>query len=253
MAITITYDNLSFTYPNLSLVPELPFGFDGSNIRRGRTAEILKITGILRKDDAESLIDIYRSWRNDKLLEEDPQKTGEVGVAILVSGEDVGFNWTSKLCWFNKSPDIAYAGIYTKVTIEVVDAEQALEVLLEEEQDKEEDGIDLGTITINGAVITLLSRPYNYTGLPQVSRNPAGAHIISGQLTLEEIEDIEGWVTDSDLSLLESWLNTTTAMTPSNNDWFPTEWQKPTAKNRLVNGNQTLTYDVKLQRVKIKG
>lgn len=253
MTITITYDSLSFTYPNLSLVPELPFGFDGSNVRRGRTAEMLKITGILFKEDAETCIDIYRAWRDDKLPEEDPQKTGVVGATVLVSGEDIGFNWTDKPCWFNKSPDITYAGIYAKVTLEFVDAEQALEIMLEEEQDSEEDGLDLGTITINGAVITLLSRPYHYTDLPQLARNPAGAHVISGQLTLQEVKEIEGWVTDSDIALLESWLNTTTATTPAPNDWFPANWQKPTSKNRPVNGVQTLTHDVKLQLIKIKG
>jgi hypothetical protein len=253
MAFEITYDGTTFTYPNLSLSAELPFGFDGSNVRRGRTAEMLKITGVLLKEDAETLIDLYRAWRDEKILEEDPEKTGELGAVVLVSGEDIGFSWEQKQCWFNKAPDITYAGIYAKTTIEVVDAEQALQIIVEEEEDKEEDGIDLGTLTLGDAVITLLVRPENYGDLPQLQRNPAGAHVISGSLTLEEVKDVEGWVTETDLPLLESWLNTTIATTPAPNTWFPTNWQRPTAKKRTVESAIQTTYDVKLQLVKIKG
>jgi hypothetical protein len=253
MGFELSYDGSTFVYPNLSLAPELPFGFDGSNVRRGRTAEMVKITGLLLRDDAESLISIYQSWRDDKILEEDPQKTGELGAVVLVSGEDIGFLWEDNPCWFNKAPDIIYAGIYAKTSIELVDATQALQILVEEEEDKEEDGIDLGTLSLGGATITLLVRPKTYSDLPQLQRNPAGAHVISGSLTLEEVQDVEGWVTETDLPLLESWLNTTIATTPASNAWFPTNWQRPTAKKRTVNAAIETTYDVKLQLVKIKG
>lgn len=253
MAIEISYDGATFTYPNLSLTAELPFGFDGSDAKRGRTAEMLKVTGLLLKADAEALIDLYRAWRDVKVLEVDPKKSGVVGEVVLVSGEDVGFNWTNKQCWFNKAPDIAYAGIFAKVTVELIDAEQSLQIMAEEEQDSEEDGIDLGTLTLGGAVITLLVRPETYGDLPQLQRNPAGAHVISGSLTLEEVKDVEGWVIESDLPLLESWINTTIATTPDPNDWFPTSWQRPTAKKRTVSGTIETTYDVKFQLVKVKG
>jgi hypothetical protein len=249
MAIEISYDGDTFTYPNLSLTAELPFGFDGSDVRRGRTAEMLKVTGLLMRADAESLIDLYRAWRTDKLPEEDPEKSGQQGAVVLVSGEDVGFNWTNKPCWFSKAPDIAYAGIYAKVSVELVDAAQALEIMMEEKEDAEEDGIDHGTLTLNGAVITLKTYPNTYTSLPQLERNPAGAHVISGALTLVEVKEIDGWVSSTHLPLLTSWLNTTIGTTPVANAWFPVSWTKPKAEVRKTG----LTYDVQFQLIKIIG
>jgi hypothetical protein len=253
MAIEISYDGDTFTYPNLSLTAELPFGFEGSDAKRGRTAEMLKISGLLLKADAETLIDLYRAWRDDKILEEDPQKTGVIGAVVLVSGEDIGFNWTEKPCWFVNAPELSYAGIYAKVLITVVDAQQALEILIQEEEDSEETGIDYGTLEINGATITLTSYPETYEGLPKLARNPVGVHVISGSLSLDEVKEVEGWVSATDLELLTAWLNSTVAATPDPDTWFPVNWSKPTGKNRTISGTVTLTYDVNFELIKVKG
>lgn len=252
MAIELYYNGDIFTYPNLSLT-ELPFGFEDSEVKRGRTAETLNLTGLLLKEDAETLIDFYRSWRDDKIEEEDPQKTGVVGATVSVSGDGIGFEWVERLCWFSKAPELSDAGVFARVSISLVDAEQALEILVEENQDSEEDGIDLGALTLGGAVITLTSYPNSYQGLPQLDRNPAGAHVISGSLSLEEIQEVEGWVSATDLTLLTTWLNTTVAATPAVNSWFPVSWSRPSAENRTIDGTVTLTYNVQLQLIKIKG
>lgn len=248
MTIEISYSGVTFAYPNMRL-KELPFGFDGSNVKRGRSVEKLTLTGLLMREDAETLIDLYRSWRDDKIEEEDPQQTGVVGVCVLITATGLGFNWTSKECWFSKAPELKAAGIYANVSIELVDAEQALQVLMEDKEDSDEDGIEYGVITLGGAVINLTAYPNSYNDLPTLARNPAGAHIISGSLSLVEIKEVEGWVTDAHLTLLTSWLNTTVATTPSPGTWFPVNWTKPKAEIRKVG----LTYNVQLQLTKIKG
>lgn len=252
MTIELTYDGETFTYPNLCLT-ELPFGFEESDVKRGRTAEVLNLSGLLKREDAEAILVIYRNWRNDKIEEQDPQKTGVIGATVGVSGDGIGFEWIDRPCWFSKAPEITYAGIYARVSIGLVDAEQSLEVLVEEEEDSEEEGVDFGTFSLGGATINLTAYPNVYEGLPELSRNPAGAHVISGSLTLEEIKEIEGWVSSTDLSLLVSWLNTTIATTPAANSYFPTSWDRPSAKNRTIEGVVTLTYDIQIRLVKIKG
>lgn len=246
MAITASYSGSSVTFPNRLI--KSPFGFNESNTRRGRTAEILSIEGLLLRSEASSLVALFNLYRAAKITEEDPQKTGALGATVAVTGSGTGFSWTNRACWIDKAPSIVHAGAFVKVSVDFVDATQALEVLLQERDDADEDGMNLGTETLGSAVINLLAYPKSYEELPQISRNPAGVNVITGQLTLQEIKQIEGWVTEANKNNLESWLNTTIATTPAVNSWYPVEFQRPVAKTRFGN----TTYDVNLKLIKIK-
>jgi hypothetical protein len=247
-SVTVTFGTEAFEFPDFSLV-ELPFGFDSTDVTRGRTAETLALTGLLLRADAEAVVDLYRAWREVRVLEEDPKKSGAVGTTVAVTGEGIGFDWTNVPCWFSQAPEITYAGVYARVAVSFVDAAQALEIMMEEKEDADEDGLNYGTITLGGAVINLTSYPTSYTDFPQLDRNPVGIHVISGYLSLVEIQDVEGWVSDTDLALLTSWLNTTVMTTPAADSFFPVSWSRPKVEAR----KSGITFNIQMQLVKIKG
>jgi hypothetical protein len=244
--ITVSYS--THTVEIQDRLVKAPFSFNEANTRRGRTSEVLSIEGFMLRADAEALLNLFRAWRNVKITEEDPQKTGALGATVAVSGSGVGFSWINKACWIDNAPRIQDAGIFVRVSVDFVDATQALQVLLEERDDTDEDGMNLGTITLGTAVINLLSYPVTFDELPQPTRNPAGVHVITGKLTLQESKEIEGWVTETNKNNLETWINTVTASTPAVNTWFPVSYQKPVAKTRFGN----TTYDVNLKIIKIR-
>ena len=244
--ITLSYAGSTVTIPDR--LAKLPFAFNDSNVRRGRAAEMLSIDGFMLRQDALSVISLFKAWKDVKITEEDQQKTGAVGATVSVTGSGTGFSWTSRACWFEKSPTIQDAGVFVRLSVDLIDANQALQIMLEERDDADEDGISMGTITLGSAVINLLSYPVQYDELPEVSRNPAGVHVMTGQLTLQESKEIEGWVTESNKNNLESWLTTTIATTPAPNTWYPIAYQKPVAKTRFGN----VTYDVNLKIIKIR-
>lgn len=247
-SVTVTFGTDSFTFPNFSLV-ELPFTFDSTDVTRGRTAETLALTGLLLRADAEAVVDLYRAWRDARIIEEDPKKSGVVGTTVAVTGEGIGFDWTNVPCWFSQAPEITYAGVYARVAVSFVDAAQALEIMMEEKEDADEDGLNYGTLTLGGAVINLTSYPTSYTDFPQLDRNPVGIHVISGYLSLVEIQEVEGWVTQTHLPLLTAWLNSTVTTTPAANALFPVSWSRPEVEARKGG----ITFNIQMQLVKIKG
>lgn len=247
---TLSYSGASFTFPNLTAHP---LGFDG-DAQRGRTAETLTFAGLLRSTEANTLLGIYRAWRDAKLPEEDPARTGVVGATVAVTDSGPGFSWSARPAWFREPPAIEQVGGYTRVTASLVDAAQALAVLLREQEEslEVEAGLGLGTRTFGGAVVNLTARPNDFGDLSQPELSPAGAHVITGPLAVEEIERIEGWVTAAHLPTLESWLKTTVATRPAAGTWFPTGWTQPVARARPNGGALAVAYDVAFSVVKIR-
>ena len=248
---TLSYSGATFNFPNLT---GHPLSFEG-DARRGRTAEALTLTGLLRGAEPNTLVGIYRAWRDARLPQEAPERTGSVGATVTVSDSGPGFSWSSRAAWFREAPTLEQVGAYTRVSVSVVDANQALAVLLREAEEglEVEAGLSLGTLTFGGAVVNLTARPDSFDGLPQAELNPAGAHVISGSLAVVETREVQGWVTAAHLTTLESWLKTTVAATPSAGDWFPVAWTIPVARARPNGGTLAVAYDVNFKVAKIRG
>jgi hypothetical protein len=246
----LSYSGASFTFPHLTAHP---LGFDG-DAQRGRTAETLTLTGLLRSAQANTLIGIYRAWRDAKLPEEAPERTGVVGATVAVTDSGPGFNWSARPAWFRESPGVEQVGAYTRVTASLVDAAQALAVLLREQEEslEVEAGLGLGTLSLGGAVVNLTVRPDSFDGLPQAPLSPAGAHVITGSLAVVETREVQGWVTAAHLPTLESWLKTTVATRPAVGTWFPVSWTQPVARARPNGGTLAVAYDVAFTVVKIR-
>lgn len=250
--ITLEYLTNSYTFPNLS---DHPVGWEESDVQRGRVARHWAISGIVSREDAATISDLFRAWQADRILDGDPKETGIIGVTVDFTGEAPGFEWTTSIpCWFVSAPQIQMAGIFCRVSLTVVDAEEALAILLAEVEDetKDEDVLQLGTFVFGGAVVNLTQRPEGFTDLPGVALNSSGRHVITGALNLTQILRIEGWVDGSNLPLLEQWAEDVTSLTPTQGDYFLTEWSEPKADKRVQNGVMDIYFDVNFTVTKIR-
>lgn len=250
--ITLEYDGVEYTFPNLT---DHPVGWEENDTRRGRAARQWSLTGIVSREDAKTISDMFNAWTAARLPEGDPKETGEIGTTIALTGEAPGFQWlTAVPCWVVSAPTIQMAGGACRVSIILVDAEEALAILLAEKEDEntQEEELELGTLTFGGAVINLKARPNGYTDLPSIALNPSGRHVITGPLGATEILRVEGWVNAANLSLLEEWVEDTTIATPNAGAYFLTEWSEPVADKRVQNGVMDIYYDVSFTVTKIR-
>ena len=254
--LTISYGGNSFTYPNLS---QHPLAFDAVDVRRGRAPEMLQPSGLLLKSQADSLVNMFRAWKATRLAQEAPERTGTVGEVVLVTAKGPGYSgasaWSNRAAWFDSFDKPAQVGPYTRVGLTLVDANQALAVILREleEQEEQEEALNLGTLTFGGAVVNLTARPDNLSGLPQLELSPTGAHIITGSLATVDVREVRGWVTAANLTALETWVKTTAATpTPAANSWFPTAWSTPVARLKRNAGVVSTVYDVSFTAAKIR-
>jgi hypothetical protein len=250
--ITLSYGGTAYTYPNLT---EHPYGFDEVDVRRGRAARRWALSGIVNREDGATIAGLYAAWNAVRLLEDDPVRTGVVGATVSLAGTAPGFTWASAIpCWFATAPSIAMAGMFCRVSTTLVDATQALAILMRQgEEDAEQaDQLNLGTLTFGGAVVNLTARPDGFADLPALALSPAGRHVITGPLVTTQTRRVEGWVTATNLSALETWLTTTTAASPATGAWFPTAWSEPVAKRRAEAGAIGTFYDVSFSVSRIR-
>ena len=254
--LTLSYGGASFTFPNLD---QHPLAFDAVDVRRGRAPESLQPSGLLLKPQADSLLNLFRSWRTAKLAEEAPERTGTVGAVVLVTASGPGYSgasaWSNRAAWIDSIEKPSQVGPFTRVGLTLVDANQALAVALREleEGEEEQEALNLGTVTFGGATINLTARAENIEGLPQLELSAAGVHVITGNLATVDTREVRGWVTSATLPTLESWVKTTAATpSPVNNTWFPSGWSPPVARLKRNAGVVTTVFDVSFTATKIR-
>ena len=118
---TLSYSGASFTFPNLTAPP---LGLDTSDATKGRAAETVTFTGLLRKAQTDNLWSLCRAWRVARLPEEPAIRTGALGATIAVTASGPGFSWTSRPCWITDGPSQDAAGSLIRVSLTLVDAER---------------------------------------------------------------------------------------------------------------------------------
>lgn len=248
---TIVYSGASFTFPNLTAHP---LTFRTTDASRGQVAEALTLTGLLKASQVATFKGIWQAWRDARLPQEPPERTGVTGATVTVTASGPGFSWSSRAAWFDDAPSFEAVGALIRVTASLVDANQALAVILRglEESEEETEALNLGTLTLGGVTINLTARPDGLQGLPQAELSPAGIHVITGPMQVEEVREVRGWVTAASIGTLETWVKTTAAATPAVNAWFPTDWQTPTARLKRNAGAISTVYDVGLTLLKIR-
>lgn len=230
-----------------------PFGYEESETRYGRTARKWSISGFVDPVAWLDLLDEYDTWRELRILDEDTVTSAVVGTTILLSADGPGGqSWTDVPCWFSVAPSGPQVGNKIQVNFEVVDAAEALEVLLkEQEAEATEDVPDLGTYTVGGVVLTLLKPVDAYRSGPSVQLSAVGNHYVSGALAAEKLKDIEGTTNAAGWNTIRAWYESIVTQPVFSGDLFPVTIPEASAEIKVVSGVKTTQYTVSLQLLEI--
>jgi len=252
MATTITYSGETFTFNTLTAQP---FGYAEIDTQTGLTARRWRITGLCTPNEWQDLLQVYNAWQSDRKEDEDSLKSGVVGTTASLSAFANGITWTSVPCWFTVAPSGEQTGAYVSVDAEVVDANEALQVLLllEQKNKQRSEALlpDLGTVTVGTTVLTLLKPMETYENNPQVALTVAGSHYISGPLTASRIRDIEGTTYTEGWEDLLEWFEDIVQTTPEAATWFPITAPTASAEAVIEDGVKTTRYTVTLRLLQI--
>ena len=233
-----------------------PFGYDETSTREGLTARKWLVTGLLTASEWQSLLSVYNSWRDTRITDPDTLSSASVGTTVSLIATSNGITWSGIACWFSSAPSGVQAGVYVQASCELVDAAQALAVLLRQEEKSRQrtDATlpDLGTVTLGSATLTLLAPMETYQDTPQVQLTASGTHYISGPLTATRLRRIEGTTTSSGWTAVRSWYETTVAAIPSAGDWFPISAPTATAEVVIDGGVKSTVYTVTVDVAEVK-
>jgi hypothetical protein len=226
-----------------------PFGYDEVNTRAGQTARKWTITGLLKPSEWLALLAVYDAWRNIRINEEDSATSGVIGTTVAFSGKGPGGQtWTSIACWFSIAPAAQQSGKYLLATVELVDANQALAVLLkQQETEATEELPDLGTYVLGTATLTLLKPIEAYGTGPGVELTATGNHYITGPLVVQKVRDIEGTTNSTGWAGVRTWYEAQIVTIPSPGAWYPIGPPSATAAAKIVGGVKTTEYTVAIQ------
>lgn len=243
MAITIG----STSFPTLTAQP---FGYEETNTRAGQTARKWLIAGLLKPSEWLDLLDEYDAWRDIRIDDEPTEASNVIGTTVAFSGAGPGDqSWTNIDCWFITAPQAEQSGAYLSASVELIDATQALAVLLKTEEDEaaSEDLPDLGTITVGSTVLTLLKPVDAYATSPTMELTATGTHYIQGAPVPYSIKDIEGTTNVAGWDAIRSWYEGQISATPGAGSYFPITSPTASAANKIVEGVTTVEYTVSIQ------
>jgi hypothetical protein len=250
--MTITIGSFS-----CNLLTVQPFGYEGE-ARTGLTARTFQISGLLTPAQWQSLLSEYNTWRNLRIADEDTLKSGVVGTTINLTANANGVSVTTLPCWFADPPSSEQAGAYVSASVLLVDAAQALEVLLRQQEKSREnaDLPNLGTVTLTRATgtspIITLTRPMNTRqDGPNVALTATGVSYVTGALAAHKVRQIEGYVSTGSYDDVLSWYDETIAAVPLATSWFPTAAPSATAEVIVDGGVKSTRYNVQLTAVQI--
>jgi hypothetical protein len=227
-----------------------PFGYEETNTRAGQTARKWLVTGLLKPSEWLALLDVYDAWRDLRIEDEPTETSGVVGATVNLGGNGPGEeSWSSVACWFITAPSAEQSGAYLSASVELVDANEALEVILkaEEEASADEDLPNLGTITIGTTTLTLLKPVDAYATSPSMELTATGTHYIQGALVPYKIKDVEGITNLSGWDAIRAWYETQIAAVPVAGSYFPISSPTATAENVVVSGVKSVRYTVSIQ------
>jgi hypothetical protein len=246
MSITIG----SSSFPTLTAQP---FGYDESETRNGLTAKKWTVTGLLTPQEWLDLLDEYDAWRDLRIDDPDTATSETVGTTILLSGTGPGGQeWTNVACWFSAAPQGTQSGNRIGATVELVDAAQALEILLKQEEIAEtEEELDIGNITIGTTTLKLTKPADTYNQGPQAQLTLAGSHLITGPLVVERILDVEGLTDEAGWNAIRNWYEATIISIPNKNSYYPISPPTASASNKVISGVKTVEYTVNIQLIRI--
>jgi hypothetical protein len=252
MTITIG----SFT---CSLLTVQPFGYEGE-ARTGLTARTFQISGLLTPTQWQALVSEYNTWRNLRIADQDTLLSGTVGTTVNLTASANGLSVTSLACWFVDPPSGDQTGAYISASVTLVDANQALAVLLREQEKSRQNSEalipSLGTVTLTrtsgtSPVITLTTPIDTRQDGPGVALTATGVSYVTGPLVAHKIRQIEGYLTTGTFDDVLSWFDETVAAVPLASSWFPISPPTATAEVIISGGVKSTRFTVQLTALQI--
>lgn len=233
-----------------------PFGYEGDP-RQGLTARTFRVSGLLTAAQWQSLISVYNTWRDARIQDEDTIASESVGTTVsLTITSTNGLTVTNLPCWFAEPPSGDQAGPYINASAVLVDAAQALAVLLraEEKNKQREDAevtLDIGTLTFGITTIKLTAPAKTRRDGPQVALTATGASYVTGPLVAHNVRQVQGYIIDGTYNGLLDWYDTTISSVPSKGTWFPVEPPSATAEPIVEDGVKSTRYNVQMTVLEI--
>jgi hypothetical protein len=111
-----------------------PYGYEGE-ARLGLTSRAFRVSGLLTASQWSALRNVYDTWRNTRITDDDSLKTESIGTTVSLSSTSAnGISFSNVACWFADAPAGEQLGAYVSASATLVDATQALAVLLRERE-----------------------------------------------------------------------------------------------------------------------
>lgn len=247
MTITIG----SFTCSTLTAQP---FAYEGT-ARTGLTARTFRIAGLLTATQWQTLLSAYNTWRDTRLTDADTLSSATVGTTIALTVAANGVSVSALACWFAEPPTGEQVGAYINASVLLVDANQALAVLLREKekarQATEAERPSFGTVTLGSATVTLTKPLDTRQDGPNVSLTAGGTSYVTGALTAHKVRQIEGYLSSGTFADVLTWYDTTISSIPSASSWFPISPPQATAEVIISGGAKSTRYNVTLTALQI--
>ena len=233
-----------------------PFGYEVTAVQDGLTARRWLVSGLLTTAQWSSLLSVYNTWRDARLLDADTLSSATVGTTVSLTASANGLSWSGIGCWFTSAPTGEQAGVYISASCELVDATQALAVLLREteKQRQRSEALtpSLGTVALGTATLTLLAPMETYQDTPQLQLTAAGGHYVSGPLTATRVRRIQGTTTSAGWTNVRSWYETSVAAVPALGAWYPISAPSATAEVIINAGVKETRYTVTVDVAEVK-
>ena len=231
-----------------------PFGYEGE-ARTGLTARSFLVSGLLTPTEWQNLVSVYNTWRDLRITDADTLESGTVGstVSLTITSTN-GLSVSGLACWFTEPPSAEQAGTYISASATLVDAAQALEVLLREREKNDSTTNDLpnlGTVTLGSAVVTLTRPMDTRQDGPNVALTATGVSYVTGPLVAHQVRQIEGYISTGTPADVLSWYDTTIAAVPAATSWFPVTAPEFTAEVVVESGVKGTRYSVTLRALQI--
>jgi hypothetical protein len=249
--MTITIGTFSTSYMTAQ-----PFAYEGE-ARTGLTARTFRVSGMLTPAQWQALVTEYNTWRDTRITDADTLQSGTVGTTVSLTVTSAnGLSVSGLACWFAEAPSGEQLGTYVNASALLVDANQALAVLLRG-QEKSRQGSEalrpsFGTLTLGSCTITLTKPPETYQDLPGVALGAGGTSYITGPLSATKVKNVEGTTTSAGWTALQTWFDTTVAASPTVGQWFPISAPTASAEVIISGGAKTTQYTVSLSLAQIQ-
>lgn len=229
-----------------------PFGYEGTDVKEGMSARQWQIQGLLTPSEWISLVNTYNNWQNIRIQDTPTSISLAVGTTILFSGTGPGgSSWSNIACWFSEAPAAAAAGEFLSVTVTVVDANEALAVILKEKEASDSTSTELlpdfGTITIGTTTLVLTKPLDSYGPGPTMELNASGSHLITGPFVVYKIRDVEGTTNLTGWNNIRTWYEQQIVAEPLSGSWFPITIPSATAERKTIDAVVTDVYTVSIQ------